>query len=70
MLKQFFFGEGINKTKEIVILKELQAFEKCLSLRDPLGSSVNYDVANKPYLINIYIYIYLLLTYSMVQSPS
>jgi len=47
------------KTKETAIHDELEDFEKFLSLRDPLGSSVNYDVANKPYLINIYIYIYI-----------
>jgi len=55
VLKQFFFlVKELIKTKEIVIHDELQASEKCLSSRDPSASSVNYDVANKPYLINIY----------------
>jgi len=41
------------KANETVINAELQNFKKILSWKDPCCSSVNHDVANKPYRINM-----------------
>jgi hypothetical protein len=60
----------MNKKQGCFHKFKVQAFCMFLSLKDPFGSSVGHEFANKPYHIYIYIYIYIYHVYISVISMS